>query len=238
MNREYHQWFSPILNRKMELLVFGHAGARMIVFPTSQGRFFDYEDRGMIWALQDYIEQGNLQVYTVDSVDAESFYCSWAHPSGRIQRHVQYDQYITEEVVPFTQGHNANPFLITHGCSFGAYHAINYGLRHADLVGRAIGLSGKYDIRNMLDDYYDENVYFNNPVDYVPNEHDAARLQLLQRLDIIIAIGDQDPHYQNNRDLSNALWSKGIWHALRVWDGWAHDWPYWQQMIRWYVGGA
>jgi esterase/lipase superfamily enzyme len=238
MNREYHQWFSPILNRKMELLVFGHAGARMIVFPTSQGRFFDYEDRGMIWALQDHIEQGNLQVYTVDSVDAESFYCNWAHPSGRIQRHVQYDQYITEEVVPFTQGHNANPFLITHGCSFGAYHAINYGLRHPDLVGRAIGLSGKYDIRNMLDDYYDESVYFNNPVDYVPNEHNPERLQQLQRLDIIIAIGDQDPHYLNNRDLSNALWSKGIWHALRVWDGWAHDWPYWQQMIRWYVGGA
>lgn len=238
MNREYHQWYSPILNRKMELLSFGHAGARMIVFPTSQGRFFDYEDRGMIWALQDQIEQGSLQVYTVDSVDAESFYCSWAHPSGRIQRHVQYDQYITEEVVPFTQSHNPNPFLIVHGCSFGAYHAINYGLRHPDLVGRTIGLSGKYDIRTMLDDYYDENVYFNNPVDYVPNEHDPARLQMLQRLDIIIAIGDQDPHYQNNRDLSNALWSKGIWHALRVWDGWAHDWPYWQQMIRWYVGGA
>lgn len=238
MNRAYHQWFSPVLNRKMELLVFGHAGARMIVFPTSQGRFFDYEDRGMIWALQDHIEQGNLQVYTVDSVDAESFYCSWAHPSGRIQRHVQYDQYITEEVVPFTQTHNPNPFLIAHGCSFGAYHAINYALRHPDLVGRTIGLSGKYDIRSMLDDYYDENVYFNNPVDYVPNEHDAARLQMLQRLDIIIAIGDQDPHYQNNRDLSNALWSKGIWHALRVWEGWAHDWPYWQQMIRWYVGGA
>ncbi len=238
MNREYHQWFSPVLNRKMELLVFGHAGARMIVFPTSQGRFFDYEDRGMIWALQDHIEQGNLQVYTVDSVDAESFYCSWAHPSGRIQRHVQYDQYITEEVVPFTQTHNPNPFLIAHGCSFGAYHAINYALRHPDLVGRTIGLSGKYDIRNMLDDYFDENVYFNNPVDYIPNEHDATRLQMLQRLDIIIAIGDQDPHYQNNRDLSNALWSKGIWHALRVWEGWAHDWPYWQQMIRWYVGGA
>lgn len=238
MNREYHQWYSPILNRNMELLVFGHAGARMIVFPTSQGRFFDYEDRGMIWALQDQIEQGNLQVYTVDSVDAESFYCSWAHPSGRIQRHIQYDQYITEEVLPFTQTHNHDPFVIVHGCSFGAYHAINYGLRHPDLVGRTIGLSGKYDIRSMLDDYYDENVYFNNPVDYIPNEYDPARLQMLQRLDIIIAIGDQDPHYQNNRDLSNALWSKGIWHALRVWDGWAHDWPYWQQMIRWYVGGA
>lgn len=238
MNREYHQWYSPILNRNMELLVFGHAGARMIVFPTSQGRFFDYEDRGMIWALQDQIEQGNLQVYTVDSVDAESFYCSWAHPSGRIQRHIQYDQYITEEVLPFTQAHNHDPFVIVHGCSFGAYHAINYGLRHPDLVGRTIGLSGKYDIRSMLDDYYDENVYFNNPVDYIPNEYDPARLQMLQRLDIIIAIGDQDPHYQNNRDLSNALWSKGIWHALRVWDGWAHDWPYWQQMIRWYVGGA
>jgi len=32
----------------MELLVFGHAGVPMIVFPTSMGRFFEYSDRGMI----------------------------------------------------------------------------------------------------------------------------------------------------------------------------------------------
>ena len=47
MNREYHRWYSPSLNRDMELLIFGHAGARVLVFPTSLGKYFEWEDRGM-----------------------------------------------------------------------------------------------------------------------------------------------------------------------------------------------
>ena len=52
MNREYHKWHSPALGRDMELLVFGHAGTPYLVFPTSMGRFFDYENRGMIDAVR------------------------------------------------------------------------------------------------------------------------------------------------------------------------------------------
>jgi len=60
---------------------------------------------------------------------------------------------------------------------------------------------------------------------------------LLQHLDIIFAIGAQDPNINNNRWLSQVLWQKGIWHALRIWDGWAHDWPYWLKMVRMYMSG-
>ena len=75
MNREYHSWYSPRLNREMELLVFGHAGARAIVFPTSQGRYYEFEDRKMVDALRKHVDEGWLQIFCVDSVDAESFYC-------------------------------------------------------------------------------------------------------------------------------------------------------------------
>src|ERR1700719_596773 len=51
MNREYHKWYSPRLGRDMELLVFGHAGLPVLVFPTSGGRFYEFEDRGMVGAL-------------------------------------------------------------------------------------------------------------------------------------------------------------------------------------------
>jgi esterase/lipase superfamily enzyme len=51
MVREYHKWHSPRLSRQMELLVFGHAGLPVVVFPTSGGRFYEFEDRGMIAAL-------------------------------------------------------------------------------------------------------------------------------------------------------------------------------------------
>ena len=48
MNREFHQNYSHELQRDMETLVFGHGGQPLLVFPSSQGRFFEYEDAGMV----------------------------------------------------------------------------------------------------------------------------------------------------------------------------------------------
>jgi esterase/lipase superfamily enzyme len=237
MNREYHRWYSSSLNRDMELLVFGHAGARVLVFPTSQGRFFEWEDRGMMWTLREHLDNGWLQMFCVDSVDSESWYCSWAHPSGRAYRHVQYDNYLYHEVLPFSVSKNSNPFLITVGASFGAYHAMNFGLKHADKVDRILAMSGMYDIRAFTNGYSDDNVYFNNPMQYIANEHEPHRLAQLRHLDIIMATGREDRLIHSARALSNLLWSKGIWHALREWDGWSHDWPYWQKMALLYIGG-
>jgi esterase/lipase superfamily enzyme len=63
------------------------------------------------------------------------------------------------------------------------------------------------------------------------------RLAAFRKQDIILAIGRDDPSCPNNVDLSALLWDKGIGNALRIWDGWAHDWPYWEKMARMYVGG-
>ena len=237
MNREYHRWHSAALDRDMELLIFGHAGARVLVFPTSQGRCFEWQDRGMMNLVQGSIDAGDLQFICVDSVDAESWYCSWAHPSGRAYRHVQYDRYLTDEVLPFSAERNPNPFVMTLGASFGGYHAMNYGLRHPDIVKRILAFSGLYDIRRFVGEYYDENVYFNNPVDYIPNEHEPGRLAKLRQLDIIIATGRQDRLMESAQRLTGALWAKGIGNALREWDGWAHDWPYWERMLTLYISG-
>lgn len=237
MNREYHRWYSPSLNRDMELLVFGHAGARVLVFPTSQGRFFEWEDRGIMRSMQWQIDSGLLQFFCVDSVDSESWYCSWAHPGGRAYRHAQYDGYLYNEVLPFTLSRNSNPFLITVGASFGAYHAMNFGLKHPDKVDRIIGLSGLYDIRMFTDGFDNDYVFFNNPPQYIAHEHDPHRLGLIRHIDIIMAVGRDDRFIQHNRDFSGLLWSKGIGNALREWDGWAHDWPYWEKMLHLYISG-
>lgn len=238
MRREYQRWYSPCLQRDMELLIHGHAGARMIVFPTSQGRFYDYEERGMVANLGDLIERGDLQLFCVDSVDSESFYNWSAHPAWRIERHNQYEAYILNEVLPLTQAVNSNPFLMAHGCSFGAYHAINLAFRHPQRFGRVLALSGKYDMSGFFCGYYSDELYFHTPRHYVPNIHDPDQLAALRNLDIILAIGRDDPNIEDNRALSRALWDKGIGHALREWEGWSHDWPYWAQMMRHYVGGS
>jgi esterase/lipase superfamily enzyme len=221
----------------MELLVFGHAGARVLIFPTSQGRFYEWEDFGGLSALTEHFEKGWLQAVCVDSVDAESWYARWRHPAERALRQTEYDQYLLNEVVPFSKQLNSNPFLITLGASFGAYHAVNFAFRHPEVVDRTLGLSGLYDVRRFTGGYSDDNVYFNNPCDFIKNEHDPVRLEALRHMDIILVIGRDDSFCSNNEYLSGILWSKGIWHALRIWDGWAHDWPWWKQMVRTYIGG-
>ena len=92
MHREYQSWYSPALSRNMEILVFGHGGAPLLVFPTSMGRFYDYENRNMISILGNRYEYGQLQAFCVDSVDSESWYDESVPPRARAERHMQYEQ--------------------------------------------------------------------------------------------------------------------------------------------------
>jgi esterase/lipase superfamily enzyme len=237
-HREYQRWYSPTLSRDMELLVLGHAGARVLVFPTSMGRFFEWEDRGMADTLGEQLHNGWLQLFCVDSVDEESWYDRSKWPGDRAWRHELYDRYIYHEVLPFTRHRNANPFMIATGASLGAYHAANFAFRHPDAIGRLVAMSGMFNIKELTRGYSDANVYAHDPSHYMSHIFDATWYDAIRRMNIIIAVGRDDPHYDDNRHMSNVLWQRGIWHAFRTWDGWAHDWPFWKQMIRTYIGGS
>ena len=237
MHRELHTWFSPRLNREMTLQIWGHAGARVLVYPTSQGRYYEFSDRGMIHVLAESIHRGWVQVYCVDSVDAESWYAYHKHPAARFRRHAEYDAYVKEEVLPLSQHKNPNPFLITLGCSFGGFHALSFGLRHPTLVSRILCMSSLCDISGFADGYFNNDLYFHNPAVFISHEHDERRLHALRQQDIILAVGRDDRLCDSNQKMSALLWSKGIGNALRLWDGWSHDWPYWEKMMRLYLSG-
>jgi esterase/lipase superfamily enzyme len=234
---EHQGWYSPALNRYMHLQVFGHAGARTLVFPTSMGGHNEWPDRRMHEVLRDHLDNGWIQMFCLDHVHGESWYAEGLHPGAMAWRHLQYLEYIRAEVMPFTASRNPNPFVIATGASFGAYHAACFGFRHPELVGRIIGMSGLYDIKRLTGGYSDQNVYACNPSDFMRHEWESSRLDAFRRQDIVLAVGRDDPAYQNNCELSATLWGKGIGNALRIWDGHAHDWPYWEKMIRLYIGG-
>ncbi len=129
MHTEYHKWWSPNLGQDMELKIYGHAGKPILVFPAQGGRFYEYEDFGMVEACRGSIDAGKVQLFTVDSVDYQSWVNWGAHPADRGRRHEDYDRYIVQEAVPFIRGHgHEGARVFTTGCSLGGYHAANFSL--------------------------------------------------------------------------------------------------------------
>ncbi|MFN8006269.1 MAG: esterase [Terriglobia bacterium] len=232
MNRQYVKWHSPSLGRSMELLVFGHAGTPLLVFPTAKGRFFDYEDRGMIEAIRPRFENGELQAFCVDSIDAESWYNESAPPGARVLRHLDYEDYLLREAIPYILSQNRTSAPLVTGCNFGAYHAVNFCLRHPDLVSGCVSMGGAFDIHQFLNGYFDDNCYFNCPPDFLQNLTDTwyhGRFRELSKF--VLATGEHDFCLEENIRLSHIMNERGIPHSLDVWGtGTGHDWPWWHQM--------
>lgn len=236
MNREYHKWYSNRLGRDMELLLFGHAGLPVVVFPTSGGRFFEFEDRGMVGALAGKIDAGQVQLFCVDTVDSESWYNKQVSPRWRIARHVQYDDYMIHEVVPLVRKKNGDSHLVSLGCSFGGYHAVNIALRHPDAFTGFLSMSGAFDLKKFLNGYYDQDCYFNLPMDYLPNLSDPWFFEHYRHNSYVLGTGWDDQCLSQNQRLDQVMASKGIPHKLYVWDTYnSHDWPTWMRMVDMYL---
>ncbi len=245
MHIEEKQWHSPHLDRDMSVKIYGHWGQPFIVFPCSRGRYFDYEGLGMIEAIAPFIDGGHIKLFCVDSIDAFSWYDFSVSPAERNSRHESYDQYITKEVVPFVRSHCRNDRLriMTNGCSMGAYHAVNFFLRHPDLFAGTIALSGLYrldrhEFGNSADDI--GAVYLNSPVSYLPGLSDPWYLDWYRNSTIIICAGQgawDEEALEDTRALDHIFQDKDI----DVWiDYWGHDvnhdWPWWYKQMNYFFG--
>ncbi|MFD1256307.1 esterase family protein [Mucilaginibacter terrae] len=242
MERAYHKWFSTELQRDMELLVFGHTGQAVLFFPTRMARFFDYENWGVVAGLRERLNKNQIQLFCVDSIDAESFYNKNAEPAERINRHLQYEAYILKEVVPFMLKQNANASLVVAGCSMGAFHAINLALRHPAVFKKVVAMSGRYDLTIQLENYDDlfdgfrnREIFLNTPQHFMAEMEDEHLLALIRQIDITIAIGAEDPFYPFNIMFGEILTKKSIPHKLYTWEGNAHLPRFWRQMVQLYL---
>lgn len=240
MHQEQHGWHSSRLGREMRIRVYGHYGSPILAFPTSGGDEREYEGQGMIGAVAHHIDAGRVKFYCIDSFNNESWYNKKAHPRHRSYMQAMYDAYIAFEVAPFIADHcrTAGVAITTTGASFGAYHAANTVFKHPENFRRCLALSGVYDMRRFMDGDFDDNFYFNSPVDYISNLSDSYYLYLLNHCDIHLATGcgpweDSGPTYRMHEVLN----SRGISHSLDDWgpDG-GHDWPYWKRQMDLYIG--
>jgi len=241
MQRAYYKWFSPVLNRDMEILVFGDRGLPVIFFPTRSAHFYDLENWKIVDAMSSKISAEEIQVYCVDSVDEESFY-SDASPDRKIIRHLQYESYILHEVVPFIKKQNKNQGLVAAGCSLGGYHAVNIAFKHPTVFNKVVGMSGRYDLTkplphfaDLFGGYFDENIYYNMPNHFIPGISDKRLLKQLRKLDITMVIGREDSFLPDNQKLSASLNQIEVPHQLHIWEEEAHKPRYWREMVKLYL---
>jgi esterase/lipase superfamily enzyme len=241
MNVEYHRAWSRNLGQDMELKVYGSAGKPVVVFPCQGGRFYEYEDFGMVEACRPFIEDGAITLFTVDSVDHQSWLNESAPPADRARRHNDYDRYIVEEVAPFIRGMfpEASGLLAT-GCSMGAYHSANFFFRHPDVFDAMVALSGLYSLNLFLGDYMDENIYLHVPLAYLPNLSDPWYLDRYRGSQIVVCVGQgawEDPMVADTRALGKILAEKGIPAWVDFWGhDVCHDWPWWRRQMPYFLG--
>jgi len=164
MKIEYHKSYSENLNRDVEYKTFGDCGRGVLVFPSQDQRFFEWEDNGMIDVLAPMIEAGEFRLICCDSIDQETWSLENGDHEARIQQHERWFRYITEELVPeVSRGER----LLTAGCSMGGYHAGNFFFRRPDLFDGVVSLSGLFHADYFFHDFSSELVYRNSPLHYL-----------------------------------------------------------------------
>ncbi len=240
MRRDTTSWYSHNLGMEMPLAAYGHAGFPLLMFPTAAADYLEYERFLLLDAIKPFIENGLIRAYSINSVNRHSLLNKEASPQWKAELLTRYDDYIMEEVLPLIRnecGQDAKP--LTTGASLGAFLAANCYFKHPDRFRGTIAMSGSYNIYNYLEDYFDENVYFNNPVMYLKNLGESEHLSLLRQGDSTVIVTGQGAFEapDRSRDLSAILHEKGIPHVLDVW-GYDvnHDWDWWRKMLPYFLG--
>ena len=223
MMRTYKSWKSPSMGKEMELLIYGKEGTPVILFPSAHGSYKEWEDRNGFSILEEQINEGYNQFYCVESFADESFMNESVDPLIRIQRFSQYQAYIMDELLPFISDNNSNPFVIVSGVALGAYCALLMALKYPTNFHKVIGLCGYYDISVHMNDVIDDSIYYNNPVEFIPNLNDDKLLKFISSVDIRLLNYKNDPTKEATRKMSDILWLKFIEHEHYVWDNETED---------------
>ena len=243
MNGRHTSLWSPAIGAEGRVIAYGHYGRPLLAFPSQEGPAWQYEERGMVDAVAELIDAGRVKVYAVDSFDSDSWYRQDVPLEERAQLHGLFEDWIVNQVVPFIRDdsgakereHGAE--IAVTGVSFGAYHAANFALRHADLFPLAICQSGVYDVSVVGGGERGDAVYFNNPADYVSHLGGDHLEWLRGQVNLLLVCGqgqweDTTGALDSTRRFAMQLGEKGIRHELDVWGhDVPHDWPSWRAQI-------
>lgn len=238
MKTQYVKKYSVALGRDMEYKIYGDKGRGVLVFPSQDGRFYDYQDFDMVASLANHIEAGRIHLICADSIDRET----WSDINGdehyRIALHERWYHYIVDELIPEVKP--VGETLMVTGCSMGGFHAANFFFRRPDLFDTLLSLSGLYHAGFFFPNYCDALVYDNSPLDFLRNmPADHPYLKEYRRKDIVLCVGQgawEDELLESTRWMDGILKSKGIPAWIDYW-GYdvSHDWQWWRKQVVYFM---
>lgn len=240
MEKNYSSIYSRYLNREMPMITYGHGGKPCLVIPSQDGKAADFEGFGMVDACARWIGEGRLQLFCIDTIDAETWSNKGGDPRWRIEQHENWIRYIIHEVCPGLMQSSGQKLLVI-GCSLGAMHAGNLALRFPDIFDSCICMSGAYDATTLLNGYMDDLVYLNSPyhsIKGMPYNHEYIKKYNLNRMIFCVGQGAwEDELLADTRRLDAAMKEKDI----NAWfDYWGYDvehhWYWWKKQVGYFLG--
>ncbi len=219
----------------MPVVSYGDSGFVLLLVPTAAADYLEYERFQLIDHIAPFIEQGKVRVFSIDSINNESWLSNQADSRYKSLRQQQWNQYVFQELVPFIhQNAGCESSIITCGASFGALHSMNLFLKRPDLIQGTIAMSGVYDLTEYTKGYFDDDVYFNSPLHFMSNLTDHHILEQIRRsshIHILSGSGSYEDPGASGR-FARVLYDKGIWYELDIWGPeWPHDWNTWRAML-------
>ena len=147
MKRELFSWYSPALQKDMPIVSYGDYGFALLLVPTAAADYLEYERFQLMETLAPYINSGKLRIFSINSINNESWLNNEILGEHKPIRQNQFNDYVNNEVVPFIRANTSNETpIITCGASFGALHSMNLFLKRPDLINGVIAMSGVYDL--------------------------------------------------------------------------------------------
>ncbi len=245
MQVNYKKRWSSYLQRDMEFKVYGNKGKPFLMIPCQSGRFYEFEDMHMLDVYAPYIERGEIQIFTIDSIDSETLNNNGS-PRKRIERHENWINYLVYEAIPefrlinkLANGGIENKFAVC-GLSLGSLHAATLYFRFPDFFDRLLGLSGLYSNEYYFKDYHDDLTYNNSPEQFLANiNQNHSYIEKYNKGKIILCVGQgewEDVPREYTIKFANILKSKKINVWLDVWGkDVKHDWCWWYKQAEYFI---
>jgi len=240
MKRDLASWYSPSLNKEMPIAIYGDYGFALLLVPTASADYLEYERFQLMDSLAPFVDGGKVKIFSINSINNESWLNNEMDPFHKGIRQQQWNNYVFNEVVPFVRNSTSpDTPIITCGASFGALHSMNLFLKRPDIINGVIAMSGVYDLTEYTKGYFNDDVYFNSPIHFLPQLQDHSILEQVRKsnhIHILTGSGSYEDPDASGR-FAKVLYDKGIWYELDVWGReWPHDWNTWREMLPQYLG--